>query len=821
MLSAFSLNLALPDLWQQEAVRHLKAGKDVIVDAPTGAGKTHIFELLVKAGLSGQAIYTVPTRALANDKRQEWKNQKWDVGITTGDVAENIDAPVVVATLETQRERFLRGQGPRILVIDEYQMLADPVRGVNYELGIALAPKNTQLLLLSGSVANPKDVQAWLQRLGRSVEIISSKIRPVPLEEVGWENLPQKPQYRQIQNFWPKVAAAVLGANLGPLLIFAPQRSVAEKLARQIAGALRTPDTIKLTEKQEHQLGGQLSQLLRQRVAYHHSGLSYQQRAGIIEPLAKAGQLRVVVATMGLAAGINFSMRSVAVTEGHFFDGKYEHYLAPDELLQMFGRAGRRGKDDTGYVITTNRSPRLSDAAPKHLRRSNQVDWPNLIRIMDRAAEKGQDPFAAASLLCDSLFSKQHIMLGIESNNADANPPEQPKLVDGTYFGLEPTRVEVFNSVLKWEDKNPNRIGPAPLGTCRIIQGGRVESAMHVYPYFQENFPIGRVCKIQKNEGGWVYGKEFPLAVERQKRVFELTRNVRELLQLPKGETYTYDQLEDKVLRLLVPHLCGGRVLHLVTRQEIIVVQIDYSRLSVTAYFDSMDLPIITPDERLIFLNTEVNLRSGGQDFTPRQDTAAHAWRKLGLIDENGRPTRRGQVFSYFQAGEGLAIAAALEQADYALEELVHHLANLRGGHRLSERQAKILGGSERLASACLGAYGAANYEGYLELGLPIGYTEGTAELLAELLHHPQKKRTLLDDFYGEGDFERALVEWLSLLRQVGNAPSNGWERWEALQQLCRQEQLKYHGSTPSRELLPLPAGQLQHSTNHSQFAVG
>ena len=47
-MSGFSINLALPDLWQQEAVRHLQARKDVIVDAPTGAGKTHIFELMVK-----------------------------------------------------------------------------------------------------------------------------------------------------------------------------------------------------------------------------------------------------------------------------------------------------------------------------------------------------------------------------------------------------------------------------------------------------------------------------------------------------------------------------------------------------------------------------------------------------------------------------------------------------------------------------------------------------------------------------------------------------------------------------------------------------
>ena len=67
--AGFPINLNLPDLWQQEAVRAVRAGKDVIVDAPTGAGKTRIFEILVEDGLKGQAIYTVPTRALAIDKR--------------------------------------------------------------------------------------------------------------------------------------------------------------------------------------------------------------------------------------------------------------------------------------------------------------------------------------------------------------------------------------------------------------------------------------------------------------------------------------------------------------------------------------------------------------------------------------------------------------------------------------------------------------------------------------------------------------------------------------------------------------------------------
>src|SRR3954463_12451534 len=136
--------VTVPDLWQQQAVTGLREGKDVVVQAPTGAGKTLIFELWSKQGKNrGQAIYTVPTRALANDKLAEWRSKGWDVGIATGDLAENLDAPVIVATLETQKSRLIRGDGPALLVVDEYQMIGDADRGLNYELALALAPVHT------------------------------------------------------------------------------------------------------------------------------------------------------------------------------------------------------------------------------------------------------------------------------------------------------------------------------------------------------------------------------------------------------------------------------------------------------------------------------------------------------------------------------------------------------------------------------------------------------------------------------------------------------------------------------------------------------
>src|SRR5678816_2182584 len=125
---------------------------------------------------------------------------------------------------------------------------------------------------------------------------------------------------------------------------------------------LPTPNPLSLNAEQKQLAGEHLAKMLKNRVAYHHSGLSYGARAGVVEPLAKAGQLRVVVATMGLAAGINFSLRSVALAGESYRRDYQEQPLRSDEILQMFGRAGRRGLDETGYVIITANGIRLLDA---------------------------------------------------------------------------------------------------------------------------------------------------------------------------------------------------------------------------------------------------------------------------------------------------------------------------------------------------------------------------------------------------------------------------------------------------------------------------
>src|SRR5256714_202604 len=170
------------------------------------------------------------------------------------------------------------------------------------------AAPQTQLLLLSGSVQNPQDVVAWLRRIGRDPVLISHEARPVPLEEIDLRALPDS-AFVQTRSFWPRMMGKALRAELAPVLVFAPRRNASEEMAQAIASAMSLRDPLPLSAEQEALAGKRLAKLLRSRVAYHHSGLSYAVRAGLIEPLAEAGPLHVVVATMGLAAGVKFSMR--------------------------------------------------------------------------------------------------------------------------------------------------------------------------------------------------------------------------------------------------------------------------------------------------------------------------------------------------------------------------------------------------------------------------------------------------------------------------------------------------------------------------------
>ncbi len=870
--------VTVPDLWQQQAVSALRAGKDVVVQAPTGSGKTLIFELWSNGGKNrGQAIYTVPTRALANDKLAEWRGRGWNVGIATGDLSENLDAPVIVATLETQKNRLIRGDGPTLLVIDEYQMLADPDRGLNYELAMALAPDSTRLLMLSGSVANPHHIVQWLNRLGRPAVLVRHEIRPVPLEEVNGAqlsyNLPSA-----IRGYWSRFCTKALAESLGPILLFAPRRANAEAIAAELARELPNPNPLVLSEAQRRIVGDHLARLLKSRVAYHHSGLAYAARAGVIEPLAKAGQLRVVVATMGLAAGINFSLRSVALTAGTYRRDGQEIPLRPDEILQMFGRAGRRGLDESGYVLVSANEVRLRDGHAAQLARSGMVDWSALLTLMAAAAEQGKEPFAEAVRVQERLFTTKPIFLGVEFSLRHPNAP-CGLMTDSERARHVRRRVkEMLNSRGEWQPVPAPSFHPlgevrqvlwhgpvgrpgepavtplSPKPRLRMKSVGRVRGEAAVESVLGSAAPLtepgrtpgltvgasapgivgestaragaaadsqlwslrlalsepaalekigqGELVILEETPAGPILGRESSVGDRHGDDVVVLAKWVRRLTNW-NGRQASLSAWRELVVPLLKREMAaeGFPVAGIVELPDRIVVQTGLGDHTVRAWVDAHGVPLWRPPEREIVPDDcgkcewVANCRT-----LPTGTGTALLWRRLALVDETGVPTRRGRVVSCFSAGDGLAVAAALEDGGYPLEDVLFDLANLDAGFRFCSSGDRWEG---RLAMACRAKYGSQNLPGYLENGVPPKYGSGAETVVRSVQKDPYSKHRFVTEFLGDGDIDRIIIEWRSMLRQISHAPAIPWERWTALQKAAKSMLQKTESPTDT-DLPPL-----------------
>src|SRR5438128_3035775 len=815
--------VVVPDLWQQQAVTALRQGKDAVVQAPTGAGKTLIFELWSNQGKNhGQAIYTVPTRALANDKLAEWRARGWDVGIATGDLAENLNAPILVATLETQKRRLIEGDGPTLLVVDEYQMLGDPDRGLNYELAIALAPPKTQLLLLSGSVANPQDVVKWLRRLGREAVLIKHDQRPVPLEEVHAYNLNfHVPS--EIRGYWPRLVAKALAEDLGPILVFAPRRQAAESLAAELARNLPTPNPLQLGHEQKLLVGEHLAKLLRSRIAYHHSGLSYGARAGVIEPLAKAGQLRVVVATMGLAAGINFSLRSVALAGESYRRDYTEQPLRADEILQMFGRAGRRGIDETGFVLVSANEIRMRDGYPCQLARSGMVDWSALLGLMSAAAEREEDSFAEAVRVQERLFTTRPIFLGVEESMKHPDTPCSLKTDAERARHVRHRVREMLNSRGEWEpypkptevslqeikvgqwskllvsnrqptpdpsqEGNSSTAPERPLPDSGEAGGGSDGTpplrSILTEPAALEKIGSGTLCVLKESDAGRTYGRAVTVADKLHDDRVVMGKWVRRLTGWNARQA-PLQVWNEKIAPLLQKKLAQQKtpVVRFTHHPRKIVAQLSLAELTMRMLVDSHGVALWKPKEREVLPTdcARCTLVPVCRELATACGTAL-LWRRLGLVDAAGVPTRRGQLVSFFSQGDGLALAAALEDERYPLDELIYDVANLDAGFRFCGEDNRWAG---RLAMVCHERYGLQSIPGYLENGVPPKYGSGAEQIVAQIHKNPLNKHGWVTELLGAGDIDRVIIEWRSLLRQIAHAPNLDWPRWRALQHLAK-----------------------------------
>lgn len=178
-----------PDSFQIQAVDLALSGADVLVVAPTGAGKTWIAEQLARHALQSgmKFVYASPLKALSNQKYRDFAGIFGEdrAGIITGDVAVNPGADAVTMTTEIFRNKCVCSphdlQGVRWAVIDEFHLL-DSDRGSAWEESVIFAPLEMSLVYLSATVNNYREIASWIEwARNKNVEVVVSENRPVQL----------------------------------------------------------------------------------------------------------------------------------------------------------------------------------------------------------------------------------------------------------------------------------------------------------------------------------------------------------------------------------------------------------------------------------------------------------------------------------------------------------------------------------------------------------------------------------------------------------------------------------------------------------------
>jgi ATP-dependent RNA helicase HelY len=177
------------DTFQSRACVALEAGHEVLVAAPTGAGKTIVGEFAVHLALAGggKCFYTTPIKALSNQKFADLRRRYGSarVGLLTGDNTVNGEAPIVVMTTEVLRNMLYVGSttltGLRFVVLDEVHYLADRTRGAVWEEIIIHLPESVSVVALSATVSNVEEFGEWLETVRGDTTIVVEERRPVPL----------------------------------------------------------------------------------------------------------------------------------------------------------------------------------------------------------------------------------------------------------------------------------------------------------------------------------------------------------------------------------------------------------------------------------------------------------------------------------------------------------------------------------------------------------------------------------------------------------------------------------------------------------------
>ena len=429
---------------QDESLIEILSGNHVIAATPTGSGKSMIALAahFVSMAHGGRSYYTAPLKALVSEKFFDLVALfgAENVGMVTGDVSLNADAPIICCTAEILANQSLR-EGATLdadmIVMDEFHFYADPQRGWAWQVPL-LELTRPQFIAMSATLGDTTVFRKqWTDRTGRPTVEITDAQRPVPLEydyvvdtlQDTVERLLSEGRHPiYIVHFSQKDAVDTASALSDRKLISPEIRS---QISREISSVSFTKG-----------FGQTLRGLLTHGIGVHHAGMLPRYRR-LVERLTQQGLLPVICGTDTLGVGINVPIRTVLLTSLVKFDGSKMRHLRSREFHQIAGRAGRAGFDTVGFVrvlapeheveaarerarltaaqeaardereakkakkkaskkrsgpkegqITWSRSTfeRLRDAAPEALQSHFEMTHATVLNVLGGAADAGRDP---------------------------------------------------------------------------------------------------------------------------------------------------------------------------------------------------------------------------------------------------------------------------------------------------------------------------------------------------------------------------------------------------------------------------------------------
>ena len=337
---------------QEDAILELLDGKNVILNTPTGSGKSMVALALHFESIAHgrKSVYTCPIKALVNEKWMALCKEfgPENVGLSTGDATVNRDAPILCCTAEILSNMALcEGEKLAItdIVMDEFHYYSDRERGVAWQIPLLTLPQSRFLLMSATVGATEFFEREMTKHTGRESVTVRSTQRPVPLDftysttELSTEvqklvNEGKAPVY--VVHF-TQAAAATNAQNFMSLdLCTREEKQAINEAIKEVR--FSSP------------YGPDVKRWLKQGIGLHHAGLLPKYRI-LCEKLAQKGLLKVICGTDTLGVGVNVPIRTVLFTQLCKYSGDKTAILTARDFHQIAGRAGRKGFDNIGYVV--------------------------------------------------------------------------------------------------------------------------------------------------------------------------------------------------------------------------------------------------------------------------------------------------------------------------------------------------------------------------------------------------------------------------------------------------------------------------------------